>query len=185
MHCSGPNDDVIRPKHSTKMDWEAEIGIVVGTKVAASAPMDEAVVEELLNGDAKVAVEMLMTLEPSTDRFTHFIDLWPSNEHDLRVRRMPMCRVDNLFHEVRHLRHAGNSTADHDTVAAATAQAVGKPFKATLGGVVDERIVESGLRHGGRDLLQTPLDLGTHLVRNRWMIHRNADMENFYWFCHQ
>ena len=29
---SGPNDDVIRPKHSTKMDWEAEIGIVIGTK---------------------------------------------------------------------------------------------------------------------------------------------------------
>lgn len=28
----GPNDDVVRPKHSTKMDWEAEIGIVIGTK---------------------------------------------------------------------------------------------------------------------------------------------------------
>jgi len=29
---SGPNDDVIRPKHSTKMDWEAELGLVIGTK---------------------------------------------------------------------------------------------------------------------------------------------------------
>jgi 2-keto-4-pentenoate hydratase/2-oxohepta-3-ene-1,7-dioic acid hydratase in catechol pathway len=28
----GPQDDVIRPKHSTKMDWEVELGIVIGTK---------------------------------------------------------------------------------------------------------------------------------------------------------
>ncbi len=29
---AGPNDDVIRPKDSTKLDWEVEIGIVIGTK---------------------------------------------------------------------------------------------------------------------------------------------------------
>jgi len=28
----GPNDDVIQPKYSTKMDWEVELGIVVGSK---------------------------------------------------------------------------------------------------------------------------------------------------------
>jgi 2-keto-4-pentenoate hydratase/2-oxohepta-3-ene-1,7-dioic acid hydratase in catechol pathway len=28
----GPNDDVIQPKNSTKLDWEVEIGIVIGTK---------------------------------------------------------------------------------------------------------------------------------------------------------
>jgi 2-keto-4-pentenoate hydratase/2-oxohepta-3-ene-1,7-dioic acid hydratase in catechol pathway len=28
----GPNDDVIQPKYSTKMDWEIELGIVIGTK---------------------------------------------------------------------------------------------------------------------------------------------------------
>jgi 2,4-diketo-3-deoxy-L-fuconate hydrolase len=28
----GPNDDVIRPKRSTKIDWEVELGIVVGAK---------------------------------------------------------------------------------------------------------------------------------------------------------
>jgi 2-keto-4-pentenoate hydratase/2-oxohepta-3-ene-1,7-dioic acid hydratase in catechol pathway len=28
----GPNDDVIQPKYSTKMDWEVELGIVIGTK---------------------------------------------------------------------------------------------------------------------------------------------------------
>lgn len=29
---SGPNDDVIQPKYSTKMDWEVELGIVIGSK---------------------------------------------------------------------------------------------------------------------------------------------------------
>jgi 2-keto-4-pentenoate hydratase/2-oxohepta-3-ene-1,7-dioic acid hydratase in catechol pathway len=29
---NGPNDDVIQPKHSTKLDWEVEIGMVIGKK---------------------------------------------------------------------------------------------------------------------------------------------------------
>ena len=29
----GPNDDVIQPRDSTKLDWEVELGIVIGTKV--------------------------------------------------------------------------------------------------------------------------------------------------------
>ena len=29
---SGPDDDVIQPKYSTKMDWEVELGIVIGSK---------------------------------------------------------------------------------------------------------------------------------------------------------
>ena len=28
---SGPNDDVIQPRNSTKLDWEVELGIVIGT----------------------------------------------------------------------------------------------------------------------------------------------------------
>jgi 2,4-didehydro-3-deoxy-L-rhamnonate hydrolase len=28
----GPNDDVIKPKYSTKLDWEVELGIVIGKK---------------------------------------------------------------------------------------------------------------------------------------------------------
>ena len=28
----GPNDDVIQPKESTKLDWEVELGIVIGSK---------------------------------------------------------------------------------------------------------------------------------------------------------
>lgn len=29
---TGPNDDVIQPKGSTKLDWECELGVVIGTK---------------------------------------------------------------------------------------------------------------------------------------------------------
>ncbi len=29
---SGPNDDVLRPRFSEKLDWEVELGIVIGTK---------------------------------------------------------------------------------------------------------------------------------------------------------
>jgi 2-keto-4-pentenoate hydratase/2-oxohepta-3-ene-1,7-dioic acid hydratase in catechol pathway len=29
---SGPNDDVIQPRNSTKLDWEVELGIVIGSK---------------------------------------------------------------------------------------------------------------------------------------------------------
>ena len=29
---NGPNDDVVQPKNSTKLDWEIELGIVVGTQ---------------------------------------------------------------------------------------------------------------------------------------------------------
>jgi 2-keto-4-pentenoate hydratase/2-oxohepta-3-ene-1,7-dioic acid hydratase in catechol pathway len=29
---SGPNDDVIQPKNSTKLDWEIELGIVIGSQ---------------------------------------------------------------------------------------------------------------------------------------------------------
>jgi 2-keto-4-pentenoate hydratase/2-oxohepta-3-ene-1,7-dioic acid hydratase in catechol pathway len=28
----GPNDDVIQPRHSTKLDWEVELGVVIGSK---------------------------------------------------------------------------------------------------------------------------------------------------------
>ena len=29
---SGPHDDVIQPRHSTKLDWEVELGVVIGTQ---------------------------------------------------------------------------------------------------------------------------------------------------------
>src|SRR3954454_23542281 len=29
---NGPNDDVMQPKASTKLDWEVELGIVIGTR---------------------------------------------------------------------------------------------------------------------------------------------------------
>jgi 2,4-diketo-3-deoxy-L-fuconate hydrolase len=38
---SGPYDDIVQPKGSTKLDWEAELGIVIGTK-AQYVPEDKA-----------------------------------------------------------------------------------------------------------------------------------------------
>ncbi len=38
---SGPNDDVIQPKNSSKLDWEIELGVVVGTK-AQYVPVEKA-----------------------------------------------------------------------------------------------------------------------------------------------
>jgi 2-keto-4-pentenoate hydratase/2-oxohepta-3-ene-1,7-dioic acid hydratase in catechol pathway len=29
---SGPNDDIVQPRGSTKLDWEVELGVVIGTK---------------------------------------------------------------------------------------------------------------------------------------------------------
>jgi len=38
---NGPNDDVIQPKGSTKLDWEIELGVVIGTK-AQHVPEEKA-----------------------------------------------------------------------------------------------------------------------------------------------
>ena len=38
---SGPNDDLIQPKGSTKLDWELELGVVIGRK-AQYVPVDAA-----------------------------------------------------------------------------------------------------------------------------------------------
>jgi 2,4-didehydro-3-deoxy-L-rhamnonate hydrolase len=40
---AGPNDDIVQPKGSTKLDWEVELGIVIGTKaqyVSEAAALD-------------------------------------------------------------------------------------------------------------------------------------------------
>ncbi len=38
---TGPNDNVIKPRHSTKLDWEVELGIVIG-KHASYVELEEA-----------------------------------------------------------------------------------------------------------------------------------------------
>jgi len=35
---NGPDDEVIQPRHSTKLDWEVELGVVIGTKAQYVAP---------------------------------------------------------------------------------------------------------------------------------------------------
>lgn len=37
---SGPNDDVVKPKRSTKMDWEVELGMVIGSKAQSVSEAD-------------------------------------------------------------------------------------------------------------------------------------------------
>jgi 2,4-didehydro-3-deoxy-L-rhamnonate hydrolase len=37
---SGPHDDVIQPKNSTKLDWEVELGVVIGTQAKYVAKAD-------------------------------------------------------------------------------------------------------------------------------------------------
>ena len=35
---NGPNDDIVKPRHSTKLDWEVELGVVIGTKAQDVSP---------------------------------------------------------------------------------------------------------------------------------------------------
>lgn len=44
---SGPNDDVVIPKNSTKTDWEVELGIIIGKEVRY---VDEAQAEDAIAG---------------------------------------------------------------------------------------------------------------------------------------
>jgi len=37
---NGPNDDVVQPKNSTKLDWEVELGVVIGTKASYVSEAD-------------------------------------------------------------------------------------------------------------------------------------------------
>lgn len=44
---TGPNDNIIKPKNSTKLDWEVELGIVIG---AETAYVDEADADKYIAG---------------------------------------------------------------------------------------------------------------------------------------
>ena len=52
---SGPNDDVIQPKRSTKLDWEVELGIVIGIQGAIRGREGSARVRRgLLRGERRL-----------------------------------------------------------------------------------------------------------------------------------
>jgi 2,4-diketo-3-deoxy-L-fuconate hydrolase len=36
----GPNDDVLQPRHSTKLDWEVELGVTIGTRASYVSEAD-------------------------------------------------------------------------------------------------------------------------------------------------
>jgi 2,4-diketo-3-deoxy-L-fuconate hydrolase len=61
---SGPNDDVIQPKGSTKLDWELELGIVIGTKaqyVAEAEALDHVAGYCIVNDVSERAFQMATT----------------------------------------------------------------------------------------------------------------------------
>ena len=58
---SGPNDDVIQPKGSTRLDWEVELGIVIGTKaqyVAEAKALDHVAGYCVVNDVSERAFQM-------------------------------------------------------------------------------------------------------------------------------
>ena len=58
---NGPNDDIIQPRHSTKLDWEVELGVVIGTKAQEVSPdraMDHVAGYVLVNDVSERAFQM-------------------------------------------------------------------------------------------------------------------------------
>jgi 2-keto-4-pentenoate hydratase/2-oxohepta-3-ene-1,7-dioic acid hydratase in catechol pathway len=58
---TGPNDDVIQPKGSTKLDWEVELGVVIGTKaqyVPESKALDHVAGYTVVNDVSERAFQM-------------------------------------------------------------------------------------------------------------------------------
>ena len=61
---SGPTDDVIQPKNSTKLDWEVELGVVIGTEaryVDESAALDHVAGYCIVNDVSERAFQMATT----------------------------------------------------------------------------------------------------------------------------
>ena len=59
---SGPHDDVIQPKGSTKLDWEVELGIVIGTQAKYVSE------SEALNHVAGYCIALDMVIRGTEDR---------------------------------------------------------------------------------------------------------------------
>ena len=60
----GPNDDTVQPKGSTKLDWEVELGIVIGTKaqyVSESKALDYVAGYTIVNDVSERAFQMATT----------------------------------------------------------------------------------------------------------------------------
>ena len=61
---SGPNDDVIQPKSSTKLDWEVELGIVIGSQakyVSEADALDHVAGYCVINDVSERAFQMATT----------------------------------------------------------------------------------------------------------------------------
>ncbi len=61
---SGPNDDVVQPRNSTKLDWEVELGIVIGTQakyVSEAEALDYVCGYTIVNDVSERAFQMATT----------------------------------------------------------------------------------------------------------------------------
>ena len=122
---TGPNDDVIQPKGSTKLDWEVELGIVIGTKaqyVPESKALDHVAGYTVVNDVSERAFQMgpggqwdrgkgcdtfgpvgpwLVTTEEITD--PQGLDMWLDVNGEKRQRGNTRTMIFNCAHLVSYI----------------------------------------------------------------------------------
>jgi 2,4-diketo-3-deoxy-L-fuconate hydrolase len=122
---TGPNDDVIQPKGSTKLDWEVELGIVIGTKaqhVPESKALDHVAGYTVVNDVSERAFQMgpggqwdrgkgcdtfgpvgplLVTTDELTD--PQVLDMWLDVNGEKRQRGNTRTMIFNCAHLVSYI----------------------------------------------------------------------------------
>jgi 2-keto-4-pentenoate hydratase/2-oxohepta-3-ene-1,7-dioic acid hydratase in catechol pathway len=122
---TGPNDDVIQPKGSTKLDWEVELGIVIGTKaqyVPESKALDHVAGYAVVNDVSERAFQMgpggqwdrgkgcdtfgpvgpwLVTTDEITD--PQGLDMWLDVNGEKRQRGNTRTMIFNCAHLVSYI----------------------------------------------------------------------------------
>jgi 2-keto-4-pentenoate hydratase/2-oxohepta-3-ene-1,7-dioic acid hydratase in catechol pathway len=122
---TGPNDDVIQPKGSTKLDWEVELGIVIGTKaqyVSEAKALDHVAGYTVVNDVSERAFQMgpggqwdrgkgcdtfgpvgpwLVTTDEITDPQT--LDMWLDVNGEKRQRGNTRTMIFNSAHLVSYI----------------------------------------------------------------------------------
>jgi 2-keto-4-pentenoate hydratase/2-oxohepta-3-ene-1,7-dioic acid hydratase in catechol pathway len=122
---TGPNDDVIQPKGSTKLDWEVELGIVIGTKaqyVPESKALDHVAGYAVVNDVSERAFQMgpggqwdrgkgcdtfgpvgpwLVTTDEITD--PQVLDMWLDVNGEKRQRGNTRTMIFNCAHLVSYI----------------------------------------------------------------------------------
>src|SRR6185369_18055298 len=146
----GPNDDIIQPKNSTKLDWEVELGIVIGTKaqyVPESKALDYVagycVINDLSERDFQLergsqwdrgkgcdtfgpVGPYLVTTDEITDPQT--LDMWLDVNGEKRQRGNTRTMIFGCVHLVSYVSHFMTLFPD-DTTTTGTPPGVGLGMK--------------------------------------------------------